>query len=494
MDQQLIFLSVLYLIGILCVLPLRGRIPIAFIGISGFLWGMLFWIGCNLLWLMVTQGPAMAGSLLVGAGFLIIILGLNAHQRTWRMKRKELLWCVLPWLIFVGFGVFVSSFNYSQSSNDTFSQLFLANSLAREGITDFTSVALLSWGPGLPFLHIANTWLQIDYMYILQPMTAYHFLTVWGYLVYKILSVKSGNARSSFLLAGLLSIMLFSSWGFVFQYTYIHNSLHSAVYLFTAVATLWLGLETKNNSWFIVSVLALVGFCLFRREASLMAILFLSVFLSIRALPLRLRAVVALIPIGLSFIFIAWVWLINQGMESEGIFSSSSALLQMLGLLAFMGFVGAVWFEIPFVSWLVPHIPKIMVLGLGLAMIGSLVWNTDFMFFSFRATIHHLFLSSWWSFTTVSLTALIILSFRHQVPYAEFFTYSIPAFFLLALLVRTSHSDPYQFRVLDSLNRMITYIIPLLLLYSGLKFIALLDVTLPINSKPSVSQTEETTR
>lgn len=474
MVNQLFFLASLHIMGVALGLTMKKHLPIVFVSITGFLWGMLLWIASSLIWLIMTRQPVIPGALVILAVFTFLILVANIRQRVWLISWRDWIWCVLPLLGFLTIGLTASNWNFSRQTPDSFTQIFLAETLAADGVTGWVQIRMLSWAFGLPLMHSISEPLGIGYLYILQPVTAYCFILTWLYLVYYILRYIVTDVRAAFVLTGASGLLLFSSWGMIFQFTLVHNTLHSAAYLFTGIAALWLGLKEENYAWFTVAVLSFIGFGLFRKETPLMVILFLSILISIRTVPFRVRAVTSLVSVGALLAVLTWFWTMTRNFGSGGVASSASILMQMVALSGFAVFIIMAWVKLPIIPKLAMFLPHLMLVTLGAGIGFGLVWKPDFIWISLNVLIDHLFFSDFWSFVVIALVGLLIISFRSVVPFSQLFTYSIPAFFLLAFLVRLP-GNPYRIHWGDSLSRMITYILPIFTLYVCLKLGSLLQ-------------------
>lgn len=475
MAGQLVFLTGLYGIGILAGLPFRRAVPAAFIGLSAFLWGMLLWVGSLLVWLMFTRQPVFPGGLVVLGLVTAGLAALNLRLGTWRMSRRDWLWCLLPLLGFVLTGLAALRWNFSFISYDGITQIFLGDTFTLAGLTDIAVRKMLSWGPGLPILHTMNRPLGIDYLSLLHPLTAYTFVLTWLYLTQRSLRALDAPPRLAYALTVGIAVLVFSSWGMIFQFFYIHNSLHTAVYLFTAVAALWLGLREENTGWYAVSAAAFMGAGLFRLEIPLVAVLFLAVLVSFQGASLRGRALTALVITGGFLVMTAWILAltIDQGL-SGGVFSTGSAWMKFLALVAFGSLVILVWRRVPLVARLAPYLPQIMLLVFALGFVAGTAWKPNFMWTSFDTLVFHLLLSGFWGASMLALGAMVVMAYDRRVPYAALFTYPIPAFLIMALLLRLPNATPYYRGNEDSLSRMVTYILPVFALYAGLKMVVLL--------------------
>ena len=472
MAGQLAFLLGLHILGIFLFLPFRNRIPIAFIGLSGFLWGMLLWILSVLFWLVVIRTPVIPGAVGVLVVLALGIIFINVWRQTWQMSLHDWLWCLLPSVGFLIVGISAAIWNRTAQTPDSFSQIFLANTIATEGLISLVATKFLSWGPGLPFLHVASYWVGSDYLYMLQPLTGYIFCLTWVYLVNRAFYSVVMNRKQALGTALVLAAVLFSSWGMLFQYFYVHNSLYSAAYLFTAVSALWLSIQEKDDAWLWVAAIAMIGFGLFRREAPLVALTVFVVLLAQPSINWRARALTVLLPTGFIFLFLGWVWGLNPSVSGGDVFSSRSVLMQIMALGAAIVYILSAW-RIPVFGRLLPYLPKLMLVVLGLATIAGTIWNPWNIWLSLHALGYHLFISDWWSLVVITSAVLLLISPREQAPHAMLFIYPIVAFFLLILVIRPVISDPFRIGPGDSGNRMLTYIFPIFMMYVGLKLMAI---------------------
>jgi len=460
--NQVLFLFGLYGFGVYFGLIFKRQIPCAFIGVTGFLWGTLFWVVGGIFFKIVsipyTPVSMIAFFIILAVVFSIIHIKMN----TWQLSRSELTYLLLMAIAFILVLVIASIFNLSIGSTDSITNIFLGRRIAYEGLSEAFDYFLSTTGVYLPQLQSASIFLGDDYLYAAQPAFAYTFFLIYLYLSHQVIGNLFSDKRVALALTFLTGLVLFSTYYMVWQVFYIHNNMISAVYLFVAVSTFWLASIEDKYSWMIFALLGLMGFSLARTEAPIFALIFLVIVISFDQFSYRIR-LISILPY--LFILILWYLYLFRGMGEGTLILNPERTLVIISSLVSFGIL-VVLSELRWIKrFLLPILPKIM-LGLLLLILVFMVFQKpEHMMDSLTAIIKNMIESGRWGITWIIISLLLVFSLAQpRVPKEELFFYGISSFFSLLLVISYFHG-PFRLGWGDSANRMLTHILPIIILY-----------------------------
>ena len=464
--EQVLFLFGLYGFGVFFGFLFRRHLSCTFIGISGFLWGALFWVVGGLL-LLLLKIPYLPISMVVlfsilAGGFGIILVRQKERQVSW----GELATLLLTALAFLLVLFFVNQNNFSAASPDSVMYIATGRKIAYEGLSHSVLRDLSLRGLYVSQLQSASVFLGEDYLSAAQPAFAFTFLMVFTYLSYRISCYLVPDKRFVLTLSILSSLVLFSTYFIIFQSFYIHTNLISSVYLFVAVSAFWLTSVEDKTSWLIVGILGLLGFSLARNEAPVFALIFLLLLISANQIPYRKRLITFLPYLA---ILIVWYLLLLNGIGDGTKILNPERTLVIIGcLIAFCLLVlisEHKWIK----DFVLPHLPKVMLGGLVIVLLFMVYQRPEHMKISFGAIISNMFLSGEWGLTWLIISFLLLISVAGpRVPWEELFFFGISSFFS-TLLALSYFRPPYRSIWVDSANRMLTHILPIVVLYISMK-------------------------
>jgi hypothetical protein len=303
-------------------------------------------------------------------------------------------------------------------------------------------------------------------LYAAQPGFAFTFILVYYYLSKRIIGHLLSNQRLVVLLPLLTSLALFSTYFIVYQFFYIHNSLISAGYLFMAVASFWLAAREQNDCWMIPGVVALLGFSLTRNEAPIFSLIFLILVISADRTPhqTRLRTILPY----LSLVTLWYTYLLARMGAGTKILNPQKTLVIIAALVAYGALVlisKLEWVQ----RFLLPYLPQVMFGGLVLMLAVMIIIKPEHMKNSVMVTIKNLFESGGWGITWMLFGFLLVISFAGpRVPGEQLFFYGICSFLLLLMGI-VFFRNPFRIGWGDSGNRMLTHILPIVVLYVLMK-------------------------
>jgi hypothetical protein len=464
--NQVLFLFGLFGFGVYFGLLFKHQLPTTLIFITGYLWGVLFWVvgGIILLSASIPYTPItmMIFFIILGSGIAVI----HARNNSWSLSQSEITRFLLIALGFLLVIILASQINFTVTSQDSTIQIASGRRIAYEGFSRGVIEELSLRGIYLPLLQSASVFLGNDYLYAAQPAFAYTFILAFYFITQRIIGHLISNQRQVALLSLLTSLVLFSTYFIVFQFFYIHNSLISAAYLFLGVGGFWLAINEDESTWMILAMLGLLGFSLARNEAPLFALIFLVLIIGKDQIPYRDRLILILPYLGfLSLWYLYLLWNIGDGSK----ILDPEKTLVLIGTLIIFGLLVGIseskWIK----RFLLPNLPVIMLGSLVVLLIFMVIQKPNHMMLSAWIMIKNLFESGGWGITwLVFVFLLVILLPGPRVPWEGLFFFGISSFIAM-LLALVYFRNPFRLGWGDSANRMLTHILPVIVLYVLMK-------------------------
>lgn len=467
MINQVLFLLGLYTLGVLTGLLFKKHIPVVFICLTGFLWGSLIWVIAGVSFLIVSMPYSALNMLLLAITILIALTIIHIRRGTWRLTRSEITWFVGVMLAFAIVVSVATQYNFSVASYDSIAQIMLGRNIANHGFTESVTRELASWGVFLPLLQSASVFLGDGYLYAAQPAFAFTLLLTFFYLSQRAARQSFSEVRVALALALLATLALASTYFMVFQAFYIHNGLIAATYLFVAIVTFWLALCERNNVWLIFAILALTGYSISRTEAPLFALIFLALVVSTGQISYRVR-----LAFSLPYLIILVLWylyLLRIMGAGTDILDPKKTLVIIGSLTAFCILIGLSYYR-----WVERYfLPILHIFMLGVLLLILMVMfilKPEDMQISMTAIWQNMIINGRWGATWLILLGLLVFGLiQPRFSYERLFSYGIPLFFALLLALGFMRA-PYRLGWGDSANRIITHIIPIIFLYTLLKY------------------------
>ncbi len=465
--NQVYFVVVLYLMGLLFGLQFRGRIPLPFICLSSFFWGSLFYIFMALIFIgfgLPFSFLAMAGITALTAAFLS---GLAIQRKQFNFSRNDLYWCASSVIVFSLAAVFFAHFNYSQITTDLVEAILRGRALAYDGLTSYTIGGFSVRGTMLPVIQSAGVLIHEGYLAVYQPLISMSFIATFIFMAWW--AIKWANKWLKLAFVSLSALALFSTTILFYQIFYIHTNFFTAAYLFIGLVTFWLATVENNKTWLIFSAIGMVGFSLARLESPIMFVVFSLFMLGLRQLTYRERLAVFL-PGCLGLI--AWHVKVAEVMRVVGSSDTNPAhiwvIVASLACLVFLVLIS----RIEFIEKLVlPALPMLTILSLAILIPVFYLLNSQLMETSLQSIYFNLTTSGEWNAAWFGLLGLLIIgTFQKKLKFDALFTNSFSAFFLLLADLAFFLGSPYRPSPYGSANRMLTHIIPLITFYLMVKF------------------------
>jgi hypothetical protein len=457
---HVVFLTALQVCGALLLGLVRRRVPLAFGCLSGVLWGQALWV---LLGLTVLSVGIPFTVWTMGAGLALLVAGLLwGNLRVGRFTRAELGWLVGSTAVVAVVAGMAGCFNVAVATYDSYAQLGLARHLSYVGGFDpEVHATIANWGIFLLIVQGAAEMVGVEYLWGLGTATYAAFLATFGWLTQRVLRSLELSRWVASGLAVLAVVLVGSTYFLTFQAAYVHNSLLSMAFVTLAAGALWLAAREERVAWLLPFGLAVVSVGLLRVEAPLVGAVLVLLALGVERLPQRARATVGVV---YAVVIAAWyvrlIPLIDVGTH---ILTPKRALVVVgaMGALAAVSVLSG-W---RVVKWLVGWGPLLVVGGLALVVVAAGARDPAHLAVSVQAMATNLLVAEEWGWTGwLLLTAVCLVAVLPRLPRGYLLSTVVAAFVLLTVALGMFR-NPYRIGWGDSANRMLTHVVPVLVLY-----------------------------
>jgi len=451
-----LFYIFLHLIGMFFTLPLSRKIPVWFLACTGFIWGLVAWITCSVVSLMLGLTFSWLNMALLMAPLVIAAVVINISQKTLVLSPKQ--WGV----ILISFGVIsalalvVTQKSYVFATPDSFDYIYHGRILAENGLVPWTINHFTKLGLFSPIIQMNSHLLPGEFLSGYQSILA--GILIAGSVFGMTHMLKDHFSKLlSFVIAGSLA-MVFISKIFMNHAFYIHNNLPAAVFLFIALYSYWQFLKTETKEWMILATVAITMFGFTRIEGPLYVIFFLLLVVSSKQLNPKQ---ILLLALPYAIIAISWhLFLYTTVVQTEQL--SQKNLLVIL--LALSGLVFLAIFS-KRITTLLAVLPELLLSSLFFGLILAFIIEPEHMITSTTHVWQNLIdMFSWgWSwFAVLALIPFTLLNNKQQ-PENRMLIYSAIGYILIVLLIVLARM-PYRLGETDSANRLLLQIQPIILL------------------------------
>ena len=398
---------------------------------------------------------------------VLTLAGVQVRHAFWLLLMWCGLYCWASWrrgetlvaaLAVAGTAMLVSLLSirlgWIQLSFDSVEQIAVGRALAQTGLGNDLGTLLASWGVLLPLVQGASVFLGVDMLTALQPLLWLAFCAILAAFAWQM-----GGPHPAVTILLPLSLIA-TSYFFVFQSAYVHNSLASATFLLLFIAATMLALEQQKNHWITLAFLSLFGFTLARTEAPLFAALAIVLVASLFDRGphwLHFRRLTVIYVASATAWCIALIMMIGTGSD---IMTPGRIVVLISALLGAALVVS--WPASLFGTGIRAWLPLIVVVASLLAVAGGYLWKPEHTMQNLRAVGGNLLLTGRWGATwwimAFAFPLLIALSpGRHGRMFAAFFV----AFSSVVILMGLARI-PYRTGWGDSANRLFTHLLPVL--------------------------------
>lgn len=452
-----LFYSTLHILGLICVFPLSRKIHVWLLSLTGFIWGLLIWVFCTTISLLLGLQYNWVTMALLLTPVLLAAIGTNIHLKTFNLPIQK--WGIIL-LSISGFSLMaylVTRKSYVFATSDSFSIIYHAQIAGKTGLVTWVVDQFTEWGLLLPIIQMASQLLPGDYISGYQTLLAGILISVFTINVYQ-------TARIHFrtVLSGILTIMLvlvLISRMFINHVFYIHSNIIAAVLIYFALYFYWHFFKSESMEWLILSTVALIGIGFTRIEGPLYTILFILFASSVKQLKTK-QVYILVFPYSITALL--WHVYLYFFVSGSGLLERSFILIIISAILGLMLF-GLIYEKIP---RLISLVPKLIILVLGAGLFLAFILKPQHMLTSITNLIQNLLqVYSWgWSWITAVALLLIMKPNQNHSPGNRFLGYCIAGYILLILLFAFARI-PYRLGMTDSANRLMLQIQPILFYY-----------------------------
>lgn len=412
-------------------------------------------------------------SVALGAALVVALCIAHMWRQPKGLDRRTLFVATCATLAFSAVALVLSYPNLAITSSDSFYIVTLAKVLGHDGAFDARSLSeLQKWGV---FVVLAHSWSMFtlqDFLYSLQTVLGASFLPVFALALWHAIDALPGDGapRAGLRVAviALLSAALYSCAVFAFHLFFLHQNLGTAVYLFAFVVLFWVAEQRQDASCLPIAFLCLLSVSLHRTETPIVAAIALVATVLRSELP---RRTITRPLATLTIVFIAWFLYLTPHLPEEGPFlTRTRAMLATAPLLAFFAWWLLAGSKHSFIQLIHRRAQAIVAFASLVVVAAMFAHKSDHMLSSLDAWMTNLFRAPlWWGYAWYGIVALAAIAALIQPPPAHrAFTFTIWLTFAFVMMV-VYPRIPYRIAMVDSANRMMVHVLPLIFFYLGLK-------------------------
>ena len=453
--MTILFYLSLYIIGLICTLPLSKKVPLWFLASTGFVWGILLWMFLSqvILFLGIPFHWLSMGLLL--APFLGAALYFNYKNKTYILKIHQWFLVIGSVIGVAGLSFLLTRSSYIYTSTDSFNYIYHGKILAKSGLVPWTIDNFTKIGAFSSIIQMNSQLLPGEYLSGYQTLLGIILALVLFIAAWELLK-RDFHPVISLIISGVMILVLASNT-FLNHAFYIHNNLPAAVFLFLSLYSFWHSYNNEAVEWIILGMLAIIGFSFTRIEGPLYAIAILLLVISIK--PQEYKRTLSIV---LPYTIVALFWhiflLINVTQNEQ---------LSQTNLMLIIGALGALTI-LALVSKWIPSLIEILPAGiLGTMFLGlilAILVEPEHMILSLTHFWQNLVNVYYWSWTWLIIAAILpfMLIKKGSHPENHLLLYSSAVYILIVLLLVLARI-PYRLGQTDSSNRLMLQILPVLL-------------------------------
>lgn len=458
--SQLFFLIYIFLLGFSFGLLFKKWIPLKFLVFSSFLWGSILF-ACILIILNITGVKLSSQMILILMTIsLTITLFIGIKFRIF-LSSEEWSVFLLTIISFSLLNYLFITFNYSLATSDSFSILRIGRSISFWGFDQNALERLLVRGVFIPVLQSVSVFINSDYLVTLQLSFAFSFILVFYYLSEHILQSLFVNKNIVTPLVITSTLLLVSTPLFIVQFFYIHATLTSGIFLFTAIISYWLSITEKNNYWLVFFLLSSIG-VIFSRAETFIYMNILLIFVLLTNKYTYKSMLKFLLPV--IIIQLAWFLYILFRIESFSSYVNPQRfILIIIALIMILGIV--IFSNNRFLAKFLQNFKlEYLLIPIYFFVLVFILIRPDHMLISIGSFLSNTFVTGYWGFSFWLIFPLLIISlFKKSQTFVTFlgtFTLSTIGIIFVLVIIR----PPYHLYWTDSSNRLMTIILPIGLL------------------------------
>jgi hypothetical protein len=457
------FYSALYLIGLLCILPLSRKVPLWLLSATGFLWGILAWVAVTMIVLLLGLTYNWMHMLLLLLPFVFAAIGANAYYGTF--PRSGVQWGVIftGLVSFAAVAFLVTQQYYVVATPDSFYMIYHGRTLAEAGLTPWANDQFSEWGLIIPVILMSSHLLPVDYLSGYQTLIGGSLIATFVVGIFQF--TRRHFAPTLAIIQTSMFTLIFMSILFISHVFYIHSNLPATAYLVVALYAYWYFLRNEAVEWLILGSLAITAFGFTRIEGVLYVLVFLLLVMSLKRHDYKWLLAIIL---PYTTVSILWYLYLYAVVNESGLLSQTNILVILLALLScvFLGIAS----RLSWVSSLLTYMPYIIIGGLCVGLVLSFALKPEHMLTSTTNVLRNLAdINSWgWSWIVIAALLPIFLDRDEQQPENRLLIYGVACYILLVILLGFAR-NPYRLSAYDSANRLLLHVQPIFFLYFAIK-------------------------
>ena len=394
------------------------------------------------------------------------------------VQRPELIRAAIIALPICIFSAIFQYFELTIIASDSLFMLAMGKQISHHGgFTDGISALLASFSSFIAFTQMVAFYFGIDYFKSILPLHALSTLGLYVALGRRILAVWwPFNSWIQIGLPILAGATLVSTYPYAWGSFYLKTAPVYGFSIFVGCTAAWLAITENQPKWLGLMVIAIFGTLTLRVESGLTTLPLLVVAVSLRTIDIRTRAILIAV-IGLTFG--AWYALIIIESFGRGMFS----VYQLFGIGAAPGLFGAataliLWPRLiqrtPNLHRVVEALPPLMISGLVAFIVLYGMMKPEITInalYKYACFIGDPALGSTFFWGGMCALTLLMTFIRGNLQDEKIFVYVIMGYILvviaIAIQVPWKHCGSH-----DSTNRILVHIMPTLVFYMLLRFVA----------------------
>lgn len=403
-----------------------------------------------------------AGSI---AGIPLTVLALAngaARRRTVQyLLAGTAVTAILVTLVFV----WVTFFNGTRLTKDSIRYLIIAASLESSGsLPTIGASDILKRMLAIPVLHTPGIAAGAGYSKAITPLSGVLTCTALLWIGSRALSRFKVSGKHQIMAAGLVLFLLLSTNRIIYMFWYVNGHMFFALFLLTAVGTVWLSLTERQPGYLFPASLAFASLAVLRPEGAMISAVFLTPLLASPEVSRR-NKVLTTLPFGLAALFWYGVMLPSYLPANAGAFN---AIVPGYLFLAFGMCLLAVSADWPPLRRCMPAMPWVIVVLLAVVLLVLDQIDRDIFRASLNALVTNarpggkgLWMGLWAALAITALGGAFMANSKDRAVLLA----GILAFFLLLLVFPSLRSHHYRVGESDSGNRMLLHIVPVVVLF-----------------------------
>jgi hypothetical protein len=459
--SDVLFLTIVFVIGLFFGLNFYRKISLQFILYSSFLWGAVI-LSLSTMTLRIFNIGLIGNQNLLFIGVLctVLIIPIVFFSKP-KFAKNDLLIIFLSTSVFFLINFFFHTFNFSLATIDSFALILLGRTNVFDGMSPYVLNSFTSWGLLIPTLQSFSVFLGIDYFVSLAANFALSIIFVFGYFCFTFCKQILQNDRQSKWITWFMLTVLITTPMFIIQTFFIHTNLPAASYMLLLVCIAWMYIKNPDDALLILLFVSMVGLSMCRSETFIYTIPVLVLLLvSTRKInkALFLSSSIFLVLVS------SWLVYLYFNIPTGTVILDKARIFALVcALIIFFLFITGL--RNPLVSEKGrPLISRLFLVPFFAMELLMIILKPAHMLASNSSIINNLFF--WGDWGMAFWLWLIVLIMYLVFPQKEicFFLNKIVVSTMLMISCLSFFRNPYRLSWNDSANRLLTLVFPLILI------------------------------